>query len=124
MIRSRRTLQQRQNWFQMLVNFPLRLRYRPRASTWSWHIARPVNLAPEVALDLELVQDENQIAGQNATGVVTSDGVAVEVLGDIGLSRALEQQAARVEVAPMVVEVAAITVAESSEAAGNTRKRR
>ena len=85
--------------------------------------ARP-NLAPEVALDLELVQDENQIAGHNATSVVTSDGVAVEVWGDIGLSRALEQQAARVEVAPMVVEVAAITVAESSEAAGNTRKRR
>ena len=56
--------------------------------------------------------------------MVTSDGVAVEVWGDLGLSRALEQQAARVEAAPMVVEVAAITVAEPSEAAGNTRKRR
>lgn len=82
--------------------------------------ARP-NSAPEVALDPELVQDENQIAGHNATGVYTSEGVAVEVLGDLGLSRALEQQAAGVEAAPMVAEVA---VAEPSEAAGNSRKRR
>lgn len=86
-------------------------------------LPRP-NLAPEVALDLEVVQDEFQDAGNNVTGVITSGGVAGEVLGDLGLSRAVEQQVAGVEVAPMVAEVAATTVAEPSEAAGIVRKRR
>lgn len=82
------------------------------------------NLAPEVAMDLQMVQDEFQDAGHNVTCAITSVGVAGEVLGDPGLSRAMEQQVTGVEVAPMVAEVAATTVAEPSEAAGITRKRR